>query len=154
MTILLYRYAIHENIGACRNSKFSYLIFNIALIRPFSSRQISENLIIVKNQMEKIINSCFVWNVNFPWQTVTAFMTNKLPKKSKKKNHIFYKQKNWKKNDKYQKMQREKHVATSRLHSSEEIKINLKGQKKRKFGVERVLENSFQDANKGRQMFL
>lgn len=103
--------------------------------------------------MEKIINSCFVWNVNFPWQTVTAFMTNKLPKKSKKKNHIFYKQKNWKKNDKYQKMQREKHVATSRLHSSEEIKINLKGQKKRKFGVERVLENSFQDANKGRQMF-
>lgn len=98
MTILLYRYAIHENIGACRNSKFSYyLIFNIALIRPFSSRQISENLIIVKNQMKKIINSCFVWNVNFPWQTVTAFMTNKLPKKSKKKNHIFYKQKIWKK---------------------------------------------------------
>lgn len=131
MTILLYRYAIHENIGACRNSKFSYyLIFNIALVRPFSSRQISENLIIVKNQMEKIIISCFVWNVNFPWQTVTAFMTNKLPKKSKKKNHIFYKQKIWKKNNKYQKMQREKHVATSRLHSSEEIKINLKGQKK------------------------
>lgn len=29
-------------------------------------------------------------------------------------------------------MQREKHVATSRLHSSEEIKINLKGQKKAK----------------------
>lgn len=27
-------------------------------------------------------------------------------------------------------MQREKHVATSRLHSSEEIKINLNGQKK------------------------